>query len=231
LNELYYIEVFGDSGATNSAYTLNVSGATALPGDFNGDGVVDTTDIDLICAGIQSGTHDPVYDLTGDGLVNAADGEELVYDVMGLLPGDGNADGRVDVGDFNLWNAHKFQPGCWTSGDFNFSGYTDVADFNIWNANKFTENMVLSVQPADPSAGFAPTAASTQVVESARAAFDEVGGDANRSPRVDFASSDALTSRRGTAGRRSSWNDSVATDGLGTYAARADEVFAVLESR
>lgn len=55
------------------------------------------------------------------------------------LPGDANGDLRVDVSDFNIWNANKFSSGTdWITGDFNGDGNTDVSDFNIWNAKKFT---------------------------------------------------------------------------------------------
>ncbi len=137
-SSLYYVEVLGVAGATNSSYTLNANVSTALPGDLNGDGVVDATDVDQLCAALAANSTDPRYDLNGDGSVGAADGEELVFNIMGMLPGDANFDGLVDTSDFNIWNNHKFSSGCYTEGDFNFDGLIDTSDFNMWNVNKFT---------------------------------------------------------------------------------------------
>jgi hypothetical protein len=56
-----------------------------------------------------------------------------------LYPGDANLDGKTNVLDFNIWNAHKFLDGTtWKLGDFDGNGKTDVRDFNIWNEHKFT---------------------------------------------------------------------------------------------
>ncbi len=137
-NSLYYIEVLGTAGATNPEYTLNVTGPVNLPGDFNGDGLVDAADVELICAAITGGSTDSQFDLNADGSVNAADGEELVVNIMGFSLADGNFDGVVDVSDFNIFNSHRFQSGCYTEGDYNFDGNIDVSDFNIWNTFKFT---------------------------------------------------------------------------------------------
>jgi hypothetical protein len=45
-------------------------------GDFNGNGVLDAEDIDLLSNVVRLGTHDPLYDLTADGLVDEVDRAE-----------------------------------------------------------------------------------------------------------------------------------------------------------
>ena len=51
-----------------SAYIFNLVDA-----DFNDDGSYDCLDIDALVADIAAGTHSPLFDLTGDGLVNLGD--------------------------------------------------------------------------------------------------------------------------------------------------------------
>ncbi|MEM7314184.1 MAG: hypothetical protein AAF497_13635 [Planctomycetota bacterium] len=68
---------------------------------------------------------------------------EVDIEIATVLPGDGNLDGVVDVADFNLWNANKFDSDTeafWEDGDFNRDGVVDVSDFNLWNAHKFTSS-------------------------------------------------------------------------------------------
>lgn len=110
---------------------------TELPGDFNGDQIVNADDINMLCAEISTGSHTPQYDLNGDGFVDPQDMDELILNILGTLYGDANLDRSVDGADFVLWNTHKFQPGGWQAGDFTCDGIVDGSDFVVWNANKF----------------------------------------------------------------------------------------------
>ncbi len=56
--------------ADRGGVTVTIDGI-ALPGDFDGDGVVGPTDLGLLLGGW--GTTDPALDLSGDGVVGAAD--------------------------------------------------------------------------------------------------------------------------------------------------------------
>ena len=109
-----------------------------IRGDFNSDGTIDVADIDLICEAVHDGNNAAFFDLTGDGLVDSADMDEMILNVVGTLHGDANLDRVVDISDFNVWNANKFSTDRgWSGGDFNCDGVTDISDFNVWNSNKF----------------------------------------------------------------------------------------------
>jgi len=49
------------------------------------------------------------------------------------IPGDGNGNGRVDLGDFTVWgdNFHR-SGGSMAAGDFDLDGKVDIGDFTIW---------------------------------------------------------------------------------------------------
>ncbi|MEM7315287.1 MAG: hypothetical protein AAF497_19275, partial [Planctomycetota bacterium] len=115
--------------------------------DFDQNGSVDCVDVNALTREIAAGSNSTDFDLNGDGSVNTDDLDQWLADAGAInLPsggafpmGDANLDGTVDVSDFNIWNRHKFsEADRWCSADFNADGIVDVADFNLWNANKFT---------------------------------------------------------------------------------------------
>ncbi len=126
-------------------FQLEIFGSNAPGGiDFDNNGVVDCADVDALVAEIVAGTDDGLYDVDGNGVVDNADLNQWLVDAGNLnvggayLPGDATLDGVVDVSDFNIWNASKFNAiPAWCSGDFNADGSVDVSDFNTWNGNKF----------------------------------------------------------------------------------------------
>ena len=141
--------------------TLSVMGGM-LDGDFDDDGDLDGADIDALVDIVAAMSHDSLFDLTGDGLVDADDlGEWLVLGGAANLPsgaayimGDANLDGVVDISDFNTWNSHKFtSTGAWTRGDFSADGFTDISDFNVWNSNKFSAADAGTQAVPQPAAG------------------------------------------------------------------------------
>ncbi len=121
---------------------------TVIGGDFDNDGEYGCVDMDALVTEIAAATHSPLYDLTGDGLVNLADRDAWLMSaaiVNGLpspyLVGDANLDGFVDGEDFLIWNAHKFTSIAeWCAGDFNADGFVDGEDFLNWNAHKFQDS-------------------------------------------------------------------------------------------
>ncbi len=143
------VDTGGNVVASGSIGSFEVDfGMMAVDGDFDNDGDLDCNDVDGLVAEINSGNHNADFDLTGDGLVNADDLNDWVLNEKGTLIGDANLDFQVDISDFNLWNANKFQSGTgWCGADFDGNGGTDVSDFNLWNVNKFT-----SATPPSPVA-------------------------------------------------------------------------------
>ena len=122
---------------TNSV-RLEITGL-GVSGDFNGDGELNCTDINMLTSAVASSTTDTVFDLNGDGQMNLADVIVWVEDIKGTLIADANLDGVVDGQDFIAWNDHKFtNADNWCEGDFNADGVVDGQDFVAWNDHKFT---------------------------------------------------------------------------------------------
>jgi uncharacterized protein (TIGR03790 family) len=110
----------------------------AVLGDFDGDGVADDADIDLLTAEIVAQGGDLRFDLDGDGDVDAADRAILIYEVIGTVDGDVTLDFMVDVADLvTICNAYG-QPGQWgwSDGDVTGDGLVDLSDL-VMVANNF----------------------------------------------------------------------------------------------
>ncbi len=154
-----YFTVSGMPGTND--YILN--SLIRLACDFNSSGACTIADIDALVMEIVAGGTNPIYDLTGDGMVTLADvnswlsqaGEQNIGPGESYLVADANLDTVVDGTDFGIWNANKFAAsGKWSKGDFNASGSTDGSDFGLWNANKFTSSDIAAVpEPASLASG------------------------------------------------------------------------------
>jgi glucose/arabinose dehydrogenase len=122
--------------ASNTVYRLITSG------DFNGDGVVDFLDVDLLAEAARLGSVDPLYDLDEDGSVTffassagvSSDSDYLIRAIVNSEYGDANLDGYVDILDFDLFGQGWLGAGTgWLFGDFDASGGpTDIIDFDIF---------------------------------------------------------------------------------------------------
>lgn len=147
------VDAFNQAGPTDlgnlDGQVLKV--VAAVDGDFNDDGSHDCSDVDALVATIASGSHENLFDLTNDGLVDDADlaawlvegGAANAAETGGnpFLDGDANLDGTVDGADFITWNNFKFtSTPAWCRGDFTADGMVDGGDFIVWNANKFTSS-------------------------------------------------------------------------------------------
>ncbi|MEO0588301.1 MAG: GH25 family lysozyme, partial [Planctomycetota bacterium] len=104
----------------------------AAPGDFDEDGDIDVDDIDLLADHMG----DPAYDLTGNGVTNAADMTYMVEDIMGTAFGDATLDGKIDTGDLAVLAGNFSNPvGSWSQGDFNGDGIVNTGDLAQLAAN------------------------------------------------------------------------------------------------
>ena len=106
----------------------------ALPGDVNQDQTVDALDIDAMCRQIGSGEFDVAFDLNRDQLVNQADSQWLIEQILGTTAGDANLDGVFNSADLiTAFGAGLYEdavPGnaTWSSGDWTCDGDFDSAD-------------------------------------------------------------------------------------------------------
>ncbi len=120
-----------------------------LPGDFDGDGDVDATDIDSYIGklGTTVPPEDAVFDLNGDNLIDLADYVQHATTLLewdnpgsgqsgvGTLRGDFNRDGVVSLLDLNTLGANFGGSGGWSMGDTNGSGDITLLDLNALGAN------------------------------------------------------------------------------------------------
>ncbi|MCA9214903.1 MAG: lamin tail domain-containing protein [Planctomycetales bacterium] len=99
-----------------------------VQGDFDGNGIVDANDIDLLSAQVRVGGGDLAFDLNGDGAVNNADRVVLVKNVLNTFFGDSNLDGIFNSSDLVfIFVAGEYEDGVpnnstWAEGDWNGDG-------------------------------------------------------------------------------------------------------------
>ncbi len=148
-NGAWSVYPFFDSGTliiSDMANGLVVARLDLFDGDFNFDGQLDCTDINLLSAAVASGSNASEFDLNADGTLDLADrdtwlaaaGAENLPSGNAYLSADANLDGVVDGQDFVRWNIHKFSSTSeFCSGDFNMDGQVDGPDFIVWNGLKF----------------------------------------------------------------------------------------------
>jgi hypothetical protein len=126
--------------ATNGSSGLNeieIYGHLAglIPGDFDGDGNLTATDIDLLSAAVRAGGGDVSYDVNGDGAVNQLDRTTWVVDLKKTYFGDSNLDDEFSSADFvTVFQAGQYEDGVamnsgWATGDWNGDAEFDSSDF------------------------------------------------------------------------------------------------------
>ncbi len=110
------------------------------PGDFNRDGRVDASDIDLLAQSIRESTTTPAMDLDRSGQVDWQDFDYLIGEILQTSAGDANLDQFFDTDDLVLvLQAGEYEDPVvgnsgWASGDWNGDG-----DFT-------TNDLVLALQ-------------------------------------------------------------------------------------
>ena len=107
-----------------------------VAGDFNGNGVLDGADIDMLSAEVRAGTNLPKFDLDRNNLVNEEDRRVAVEDLAQTWFGDADFSQSVDFSDFALLAARFGESGGWQDGDFDGNGLVEFADF-VLLANNF----------------------------------------------------------------------------------------------
>ena len=113
-------------------------------GDFDGNGVLTTFDIDLLMNEVAAGTDDIAFDLNSDGSVDDGDRDEWLTQAAtergfaeSLLVGDSNLDGAVDSIDLNAlalnWRGET-EVNDWTRGNFTGAAVNSI-DLNALALN------------------------------------------------------------------------------------------------
>ena len=104
----------------------------SVPGDFNGNGLLDTEDINLLTGEVIAGNHPPAYDLNNDSLVDQADRDVWVEDLKHTWFGDANLDLEFNSGDMvQVFVRGKYETGedaGWDDGDWNGDGTFGSSD-------------------------------------------------------------------------------------------------------
>lgn len=126
--------------------------SNGVAGDFNADGLLTATDIDLLSA--QVGGNDTAFDLNMDGSVTAEDRSAWIS-LAGTIEGDADLNGMVEFADFLSLSAKFGQAGGWADGDFDGSADVQFADFLQLSSNfGKTAGVVAAAESVpEPSAG------------------------------------------------------------------------------
>ena len=104
--------------------------------DYNNDNVVNELDIDILRAGISSGSTSPIHDINDDGSVTDADFAAKIHEVLGTEFGDANLDGFINFIDFvTVSNNFGVVGTGWAQGNFNLDQLTDFVDFALMSNN------------------------------------------------------------------------------------------------
>ncbi len=106
---------------------------TVLLGDFNGNGDLDVSDVNVLSMEVASGQNNSPFDLNSDDKVDPEDLTVWVNDLKATWIGDANLDGEFNSGDFvGVFTAGKYETGeaaSWESGDWNADLRFDSGDF------------------------------------------------------------------------------------------------------
>ncbi len=153
LEESFYADFFDDeeyafvssqiqSGDQLHSYDrITVESLTAggLPGDFNQNGIIDGDDMDRLSDEVRASTHDGVFDLNDDSLVDEVDRVIWVQDktIANTYFGDSNLDGEFSSGDLvavfvtGEYEDERANNSIWATGDWDGNREFDSSDFVI----------------------------------------------------------------------------------------------------
>ncbi|MCA9172111.1 MAG: hypothetical protein KDB23_30805, partial [Planctomycetales bacterium] len=110
---------------------------TGLPGDFNADGSIDLTDVNLLSRGMRGEILDGILDLNADGLFDMNDLTIWVHDLKQTWFGDANLDGQFTSADVvAVFQSGQYEDNIalnstWADGDWNGDGDFTSRDFAL----------------------------------------------------------------------------------------------------
>ena len=117
-----------------SAFLFGMA-AASLRGDFDADGSLSGSDVDILSEAIRSQSSDLLFDLNKDQVIDLVDHETWVVQIAESQFGDANLDKEVNFEDFLALSQGFDSPGGWSNGDFNGSGIVRFDDFLLLSAN------------------------------------------------------------------------------------------------
>jgi hypothetical protein len=121
----------GDADFVGLSEVIFFGSDSAMPGDFDGNGVLNAADIDALTAEVIAMTNDPAFDLNQDGRVDQADRQMWVVDLRKTWFGDSNLEGEFNSSDLvQVFSRGEYEDtiagnSTWADGDWNGD-----ADFN-----------------------------------------------------------------------------------------------------
>ncbi|MCA9214303.1 MAG: hypothetical protein KDB27_14625 [Planctomycetales bacterium] len=114
--------------------SLGMFNDVSVLGDFDQNGKLDVTDIDMLAAEIRGELNTAGFDLNEDGIVDSADFTFWVQELKQTWIGDANFDGEFNSGDLvEVFKAGQYEDGIagnssWGTGDWNGDGEFDTGD-------------------------------------------------------------------------------------------------------
>ena len=120
---------------SGAATPLTLRGGGGVQGDFNGDGVLNASDIDDLTGQSANGLNDAKYDLNGDAKVDVSDINVWIKDLYSSWVGDANLDGEFSSSDLVVvLSSGTYEvdvDSVWSSGDFDGDGRTNSSDLVV----------------------------------------------------------------------------------------------------
>ncbi len=104
-------------------------------GDFNGNGMIDADDIDLLSVAVLEMTNESRFDVDGSGTVDADDRTFWIEEIAETWLGDANLDGEFNSSDFvQVFQVGQYEDtiidnSTWAEGDWNGDREFNSSDF------------------------------------------------------------------------------------------------------
>ncbi|MEZ6115900.1 MAG: choice-of-anchor B family protein [Pirellulaceae bacterium] len=107
---------------------------STLRGDYNGNGTLDSGDLDLLSSAIRNAAELSAADLNEDGTLDRLDRTAWVHEIAQTVFGDADLNGRFDSSDLTaIFQAGEYEDtvlanSTWATGDWNGDGDFDSSD-------------------------------------------------------------------------------------------------------
>ena len=124
LGEVYLLGIFQESETDFDGAVLKVMATPAQDGDFNGDNLLDSDDVDLLTQAVRMRRDQEFFDLTNNGIADDADRIKWVNQLRNTYFGDANLNGTFDEQDLvDVFIAGEYNDGTnnnstWSEGDW-----------------------------------------------------------------------------------------------------------------